>query len=80
MAAGAGAILRLFGPESMGGVGDFGARIDAETARTGLSDEEIGTKVHYIIFLFGQADLSISKDILSYRRKTCSNSWSSCNV
>ena len=44
--AGAGAILRLFGPESMGGVGDFGARIDAEVARTGLSDDEIGPKVH----------------------------------
>ena len=46
VAAGAGAILRLFGPESMGGVGDFGARIDAEIARTGLSDLEIGIKVH----------------------------------
>ena len=47
VAAGAGAILRLFGPESMGGVGDFGARIDAEleTAHTGLSEEEIGLKV-----------------------------------
>ena len=44
--AGAGATIRLFGPESMGGVGDIGARIDAETARTGLSDDEIGLKVH----------------------------------
>ena len=52
VAAGAGAILRLFGPESMGGVGDFGARIDAETARTGLSDEEIGLKVHISISYF----------------------------
>ena len=52
VAAGAGAILRLFGPESMGGVGDFGARIDAETARTGLSDEEIGQKVHSFISCF----------------------------
>jgi hypothetical protein len=43
---GAGAIIRLFGPESMGGIGDIGARIDAETARTGLSDEEIGSKVY----------------------------------
>jgi hypothetical protein len=49
VAAGAGAILRLFGPESMGGVGDFGARIDAEIARTGLSDLEIGIKVHISI-------------------------------
>ena len=30
----------------MDGVGYFGARIDAETARTGLSNEEIGQKVH----------------------------------
>ena len=44
--AGAGATIRLFGPESMGGVGDIGARVDAETARTGLSDDEIGLKVH----------------------------------
>ena len=42
---GAGVILRLFGPESMGGIGDLGAKIDAEIARTGLSDEEIGPKV-----------------------------------
>ena len=50
--AGAGAILRRYGPESMGGVGDFGARIDAETARTGLSDNEIGLKVHISILYF----------------------------
>jgi hypothetical protein len=51
IAAGAGAILRLFGPESMGGLGDhFGARIDAKTARTGLPDKEIGrSKVHISI-------------------------------
>ena len=42
---GAGAIIRLFGPESMGGIGDIGARIDAEVARTGLPDEQIGAKV-----------------------------------
>ena len=44
--AGAGATIRLFGPESMGGVGDISAIVDAETARTGLSDDEIGPKVH----------------------------------
>ena len=43
---GAGAVIRLFGPESMGGIGDIGVRIDEETARTGLSDGEIGSKVH----------------------------------
>ena len=52
VAAGAGAILRLFGPEYMGGVGDFGAKIDAETARTGLSDGEIGPKVHISMSYF----------------------------
>ena len=46
---GVGAVLRRYGPESMGGVGDFGARIDAEAARTGLSDEEISDKVHISI-------------------------------
>ena len=50
IAAGAGAILRSFGPEFVGGVGDLGAKIDAETARTGLSDQEIGLKVY--IFLY----------------------------
>ena len=50
--AGAGAILRRYGPESMGGGGDFGARIDAETARTGLSDEEINHKVNVSILHF----------------------------
>ena len=44
--AGAGATIRLFGPEYMGGIGDIGAKIDAETTHTGLSDDEIGLKVH----------------------------------
>ena len=53
-AAGAAAIIRLLGPESMGGAGDIGAKIDVEVARTGLSAEEIGLKVHHIsrIILF----------------------------
>ena len=44
-AGGAGEILRSFGPEYMGGTGDVGAEIDAEVARTGLSADEIGSKV-----------------------------------
>ena len=36
----------FFGPEYMGGVGDVGAKFDAEVARTGLSAVEIGPKVH----------------------------------
>ena len=60
---GAAALIRLFGPESMGGIGDIGARIDAETARTGLSDEEVGVKVYISIScLDGLADL-VFKDI-----------------
>ncbi|KAF8802209.1 UDP-Glycosyltransferase/glycogen phosphorylase [Phlegmacium glaucopus] len=45
VAAGAAALIRLFGPESIGGLGDFGAKIDAEAARTGLPTEEIGEKI-----------------------------------
>ena len=52
MTGGAGAILRLFGPEHTGGIGDIGARIDAEIARTGLSDKEIGPKVHIFHIMF----------------------------
>jgi hypothetical protein len=44
-AGGAAAYIRYFGPESMGGAGDIGAKIDAEVARTGLSADEIGPKV-----------------------------------
>ena len=44
--AGAGAALRQFGPESMGSMGDLISIIDAEVARTGLSEDEIGPKVH----------------------------------
>jgi hypothetical protein len=43
---GAAFVIRDFGPESMGGVGDIGPRIDAEIARTGLPDHEVGPKVH----------------------------------
>jgi hypothetical protein len=49
VAAGAAAIIHLFGPEYIGGVGDFGARVDAEAARTGLSPDDIGRKVHSLI-------------------------------
>ena len=47
VAAGSGAIIRAFGPESIGGAGDIGAKIDAEVARTGLSADEIGPKVQF---------------------------------
>ncbi|KAJ6460357.1 hypothetical protein C8R47DRAFT_1242821 [Mycena vitilis] len=38
---GASTIIRLFGPESMGGLGNFGAKIDAEAQRTGKNPVEI---------------------------------------
>jgi hypothetical protein len=47
--SGAGPTIRDFGPESMGGRGDIAARIDAEVARTGLSEDEVGPKVHISI-------------------------------
>ena len=50
VAAGAGAIIRLFGPESMGGAGDIVAKVDVEAARTGQSADEIGPKVHMISY------------------------------
>ena len=52
MAAGAGAIIRLYGPESIGGEGDIGVKIDAEAARTGLSVDEIGSKVRISVSCF----------------------------
>ena len=79
-AGGAGAFIRHFGPESMGGIGGIGAKIDAEVARTGLSADETGPKV-YLASCF-KADLSdlLFKDILPHRRETHSDSWSSCHV
>ena len=50
-AGGAGAYVRHFGPESMGGAGDIGAKIDAEVARTGLSADEIGLKVYLVSYI-----------------------------
>ena len=44
--AGVGAIIRRFGPESIGGIGDLVTKIDAEVVRTGLSADVIGPKVH----------------------------------
>jgi hypothetical protein len=38
----------MFGPESIEGIGDFGAKVDAEVARTGLSEDVIGPKVRFL--------------------------------
>jgi hypothetical protein len=58
------------------GVGDFGARIDAETARTGLSDEEISDKV-YISISYISIQTSQSYII---RKENWFKFLSSCNV
>ncbi|KAJ7865185.1 hypothetical protein B0H14DRAFT_3443151 [Mycena olivaceomarginata] len=39
------ALIRMFCPESMGGRGDFGARIDAEALRVGKTADEIGNQI-----------------------------------
>ena len=69
VAAGAGALIRLFGPESMGGSGDIRSKIDAEVARTGGSADEIGPKVRIfrIMLLDVPSDL-LFKGIIPYRR------------
>ena len=53
LAAGAGAIIRFFGPESMGGPGDFRAKSDADVALTRMSEDEIGRKVHILFHSSG---------------------------
>ncbi|PPQ96417.1 hypothetical protein CVT26_005096 [Gymnopilus dilepis] len=45
----ASSIIRIFGPEHFGGLGDFGAKIDAEAARLGVAPEEIGDKACRIL-------------------------------
>ena len=44
--SGIGAVIRRLGPESIGGAGDLGPKIDAEVIRSGLSADVIGPKVH----------------------------------
>ncbi|KDR73125.1 hypothetical protein GALMADRAFT_158264 [Galerina marginata CBS 339.88] len=44
----ASAVVRSLGPESLGGRGDIGARVDAELARTGDSLEEISDKIYHL--------------------------------
>ena len=57
----------------MGGIGDVGARIDAEIARTGLSDEEIGPKVYIFLIMtvYGIADVVFKRYIITQKE-----SWS----
>ena len=76
-------MIRGFGPKYMGGKGDTGARINPETAGTGLSGNEIDpSKVSAcfcIMSVDGLADV-VFKEIWSYRRKISPSSWPSRNV
>lgn len=45
VASGAAPIIQLFGPERIGGLGDLGAKVDAEVARTGRDPIEVGEEV-----------------------------------
>ena len=38
-------MIRIFGPEELGGAGDWRAKIEAEAARLGVTPESIGEKV-----------------------------------
>lgn len=39
------ALIRGFGPESLGGIGDLAKRVDDEAARLGVSPDELGDEV-----------------------------------
>ncbi|KAF7342294.1 Glycosyltransferase family 1 protein [Mycena venus] len=53
VAGNAGALIRMFCPESMGGQGELGAKIDAEALRVGKPVDEIGDE------LFTRTDSSV---------------------
>ncbi|KAJ7904930.1 hypothetical protein B0H13DRAFT_1881517 [Mycena leptocephala] len=46
VAANGGALIRMFCPESMGGCGDLGARIDAEALRVGKTAKEVADQIY----------------------------------
>ncbi|KAF8965577.1 CobB/CobQ-like glutamine amidotransferase domain-containing protein [Flammula alnicola] len=56
---GTSSMIRFFGPENIGGLGDFGAKIDAEAARTGKAPEEIGDKALSFSKIFKYTDGSV---------------------
>ena len=62
LAMGAGAAIRLFGPESIGGLGDSIAKIDAEAARTGVPTEKIRDRVHTSVYILDELTDLVSKD------------------
>jgi len=40
-------LICYFGPESLGGVGDFGKEVDDEVARINVPSDELGNKVRH---------------------------------
>ena len=63
IAMGAGSIIRSYGPESIGGLGDSIAEIDAEAARTGVPSEEISDRVHTFVYILDELTDFVSKDV-----------------
>ena len=61
IAAGAGSIIHSLGPESIGGLGDYIAKIDAEAARTGVPSE-ISDRVHTSAYILNELTDLVSKD------------------
>jgi hypothetical protein len=51
IAGNASALIRMFGPESMGGQGDLWPKIDAEALRLGKTADEIGDQVRLFCFV-----------------------------
>ena len=73
-AGGAGAIIREFGPEYLGGIGDLGAKIDAEATRSGLSANEIGATVHVPYYVCRRTNWRCIQSFQSYLCKQKENS------
>ncbi|KAG5650747.1 hypothetical protein H0H81_011178 [Sphagnurus paluster] len=55
--------IRLWGPESLGGLGDFGAKVDAEVLRTGTSLEDVANEILSHASPFAQVSAELSKKV-----------------
>lgn len=84
LAAPAAATIRLFGPEMLGGLGDLSARIDAEVARTGRPEEEVGSQVCLRTFYCMRLELIprivYIPDLSTIRRPGRRDTWSPADV
>ena len=63
VAMGTGLIIRCYGPESIGGLGDYIAKIDAEAALTGVPSEEISDRVHTFVYILDELTDLVFKDV-----------------